>query len=66
MKSFGLQFFWVNLINKSFIGSKPSFVLMLPLKWEQASTVKSVFQLITGKWLPEFLYQTERRGKRAR
>jgi len=42
------------------------FVLMLPMKWEQPSTVKSVFQLIIKQSQSELFSETERWGKRAR
>ncbi len=37
-----------------------NFVLVLPLKWEQANTLKSVFQLITKQLHSKLLSETER------
>jgi hypothetical protein len=42
------------------------FVLVLPMKWEQPSTVKSVFQLIHTQSQSGLIKGTERWGKKAR
>ncbi len=39
------------------------FVLMIPLKWEQASKLKSVLQLISWEWLPGFFYIKRKEGE---